>query len=249
MDKFQSKNAIDKRKEFEVAKDEFADFQGSASELLFLKFSRWIGNHRLKIAIGFGVFFVSMTAVISYLEYRDSQIQKDTATFEEIETKHKRSNATIDVKIQDFESFLANHSSHAMELRVWKELSGLYAEKKDWEKAAEYIEKAGKSIDQPKEVKALYFYLAGNYRDQSGKEKEALENYTVSSSILETSNEIASFKAWAFYQTGRLRFATGNKQGAKEILEKVLRIEAKGMENLEEVKLLSSYILLKLGKP
>jgi tetratricopeptide (TPR) repeat protein len=249
MDKFQSKNAIDKRKEFEVAKDEFADFQGSASELMFLKFSRWVGNHRLKIAIGFGALFVVITIVIGYLEYRDSQIQKDTAVFEEIENKHKISNAPLDTKIQDLELFLSNHSSDAMQLRVWKELSKLYAEKKDWDKAAEFIEKAGREVDSPKEMKALYFYLAGNYRDQNGKEKEALENYTVASTILETSNEIASFKAWSFYQTGRLRFATGNKQGAKEILEKVLRIESKGMDNLEEVKLLSSYILLKLGKP
>ncbi|MCZ8155970.1 MAG: hypothetical protein O9264_07615 [Leptospira sp.] len=250
MDKFVKKNLIDKKREEELRahQDEFADFQGSKSELYFLKFTHFLARNRKRVFIGLGIAFVILASLIGFFEYRDYRFQKNTVLFEDIQAKHKKTNATPDIQIADLESFLANQSSGDMDLRVWKDLSRLYAEKANWEKAADYLERAGKKIDTPKEMKAYYFYLAGNYRDNQPDPVKALENFKIASSILETNSEVKSFKAWAFYHTGRLQLASGDKPGAKLSLEKVLKIDGSDSENLDEVKLLTTYLLLKLGK-
>jgi|JI8StandDraft_1071087.scaffolds.fasta_scaffold00042_53 tetratricopeptide (TPR) repeat protein len=251
MDKFVKKNIIDKKREEELRahKDEFADFEGSKSELYFLKFTHMLARNRKNVFIGLGFTFVLLAVVIGYFEYQDYRFQKETVLLEDIIAKHKKGKANTDLQIADLETFLNEQSSGNMDLRVWKDLSRLYAEKSDWAKAAEYLEKAGKKIDTPKEMKAYYFYLAGNYRDKQPDLKKALENFKVASTLLETNNETKSFKAWSFYQTGRLQLANGDKPGAKLSLEKVLKIDATESDNLEDVKLLTTYLLLKLGKP
>ncbi|TGN21092.1 tetratricopeptide repeat protein [Leptospira idonii] len=252
MDKFVKKNLIDKKKEeTRIQVDEFADFEGSKSELYFLKFSRFLGRNRKNVFIGICVTVVLLASVIGYFEYADHRFQKETVLLEELQVKARKSNASVDDQIKGLESFLKEQSSGNMELRVWKDLSRLYAEKGDFGKAAEFLEKAGIKIDSPAEVKAYYFYIAGNYRDQQSDSAKALENYKVASTIIEKSAELSNFKAWAFYQTGRLQFQTGDKAGAKLSLEKVLKLEnttATGADSLDEVKLLSSYLLLKIGK-
>ncbi len=250
MDKFVKKNIIDKKREEELRahQDEFADFEGSKAELYFLKFTHMLARNRKNVFIGLGVVFVALAAVIGFFEFQDYRFQKETVLFEDLVTKHKKAKATPETQIADLETFLKDQSSGNMDLRVWKDLSRLYAETSNWEKAAEYLEKAGKKIDTPKEMKAYYFYLAGNYRDKQPEPAKALENYKISSTLLETNTEAKSFKAWSFYQTGRLQLANGDKPGAKLSLEKVLKIDGDESENLEEVKLLSTYLLLKLGK-
>jgi tetratricopeptide (TPR) repeat protein len=250
MDKFVKKNLIDKKREEELRahQDEFADFQGSQAELYFLKFTHMLARNRKIVFIGLTTIFLILASVIGYFEYQDYRFQKVTVLFEDMTAKHKKANAFPDTQIADLETFLKDQSSGNMDLRVWKDLSRLYAEKANWEKAADYIEKAGKKIDTPKEMKAYYFYLAGNYRDKQPDLKKALENYKIASTLLDTNNEAKSFKAWSFYQTGRLQLANGDKPGAKLSLEKVLKIDGSESDNIEEVKLLTTYLLLKLGK-
>jgi len=250
MDKFVKKNIIDKKREEELRahQDEFADFQGSTAELYFLKFTHFLARNRKNVFLILGSIVIVLVSVIGYFEYQDHRFQKETVLLEDIISKHKKTNAPIDTQIADLESFLNSNNSGNMDLRVWKDLSRLYAEKGNWEKSADYLEKAGKKIDTPKEMKAYYFYLAGNYRDNQADSKKALENYKIASTLLDNNSEVKSFKAWAFYHTGRLQLETGDKPGAKLSLEKVLKIDASESDNLEEVKLLTTYLLLKLGK-
>ncbi|MCU0824304.1 MAG: hypothetical protein MUF77_06640 [Leptospira sp.] len=247
MDKFHKKNIIDKKREEElIQKDEFADFEGSKAELLFLRFTRFLAKNRKTVFISLGVAVVVLASLIGFFEYRDYLFQKETVTLEDLNIKNQKSNANLDSKIQGLESFLKDQSTGKMELRVWKDLSKLYAEKGEFGKAAEYLENAGKKIDTPKEMKGFYFYIAGNYREKENNLPKSLENYKIASTVLETSRELNGFKAWSFYQTGRLSSLTGDKVQAKQFLEKALKLE--GGETLEEVKLLASYLLLKLGK-
>ena len=250
MDKFVKKNIIDKKREEEMRahQDEFADFEGSKAELYFLKFTHMLARNRKSVFIGLGAAFVLLASVIGYFEFQDYRFQKETVLLEDLVAKHKKSKANSDIQIADLEKFLNEQSTGNMDLRVWKDLSRLYAEKADWAKAADYLERAGKKIDTPKEMKAYYFYLAGNYRDKQPDIKKALENFKIASTLLDTNNEAKSFKAWSFYQTGRLQLANGDKPGAKLSLEKVLKIDSSESDNLEEVKLLTTYLLLKLGK-
>ncbi|BDA77888.1 hypothetical protein LPTSP3_g08180 [Leptospira kobayashii] len=250
MDKFVKKNLIDKKREEEVRahKDEFADFEGTKSELYFLKFSHFFVRNRRNVFLGIGAVVIVLAAVIGYFEYSDYRFQKETVVLEDLQSKAKKANLTPEKQIAELETFLKDQSTGRMELRVWKDLSRLYAEKGDFTKAAEYIELAGKKIDTPKEIKAYYFYIAGNYRDQVSDSKKALENYKIASTLLETSREINQFKAWAFYHTARLQFQNGDKVGAKTNLEKVLKIDGTTADSLEDVKLLASYLLLKIGK-
>jgi tetratricopeptide (TPR) repeat protein len=250
MDKFVKKNLIDKKREEELRahQDEFADFEGSQAELYFLKFTHFLSRNRKNVFILLGVSILILGSIIGFFEFQDYRFSKETVLLEDLASKHKKTSATPEAQIADLESFLKNESTGNMDLRVWKDLSRLYAEKENWEKAADYLERAGKKIDTPKEMKAYYFYLAGNYRDKQPELARALENYKIASTLLETNNEAKSFKAWSFYHTGRLQFANGDKPGAKLSLEKVLKIDGSDSDTLEDVKLLTTYLLLKLGK-
>lgn len=247
MDKFHKKNIIEQKKEFELATvDEFADFQGSKAELLFLKFTRTLGRHKKWVFIGLGSLVILLSIVIGFFEYREHLFQKETVTLEDLKEKQKQTKAGLAVQIQSLESFLADQTTGKMELRVWKDLSRLQAETGNYPKAAEYLELAGKSIDSPKEIKALYFYIAGNYREQANDLTKAAENYKIAAVVVEPSRELDGFKSWAYYQAGRLAYATGNKEEARTFLQKCIRLETKESEN--EVQLNASYLLLKLGR-
>ncbi|MDF3818898.1 tetratricopeptide repeat protein [Leptospira sp. 96542] len=247
MDKFHKKNAIDKKKEAElIQKDEFADFEGSKSELIFLKFTHFLVRNRKNVFISITVAIVLLASVIGFFEFRDYQFQKETVALEDLKILNQKNKLDLEKQIQGLEVFLKEQNTGKMELRVWKDLSKLHAEKGEFGKAAEYLENAGKRIDSPKEMKGLYFYIAGNYREHENNLAKSLENYQTASVVLETSRELNGFKAWSYYQTGRLFYLTGDKTKAKEFLEKSLKLE--GAESQDDVRLLSSYLLLKLGK-
>jgi cell division protein FtsL len=120
MDKFHKKNIIDKKREEElVAKDEFADFEGSKAELAFLKFSRFLAKNRKSVFISVGGVVLVLAILIGFFEYRDYLFQKETVTLEDINLKNQKTNANLESKILGLESFLKNQSTGKMELRVW----------------------------------------------------------------------------------------------------------------------------------
>lgn len=247
MDKFHKKNPLEQKKQAElIQKDEFADFEGSKAELAFLKFTHFLSRNRKSVFISLASAIVVLAVIIGFFEYRAYLFEKETVTLEDLKLTHQKSKLGLDVQIQSLESFLQNQSTGKMELRVWKDLSKLYAEKGEFGKAAGYLEDAAKKIDTPKEIKALYFYIAGNYREREKNNAKSLENYKIAATVIEPARELNGFKAWSYYQAGRLSYLNGDKAGAKQYLEKAVKLDV--AESGEDVKLLSSYLLLKLGK-
>ncbi|TGL39776.1 hypothetical protein [Leptospira perdikensis] len=247
MDKFHKKNQIEQKKQAElIQKDEFADFEGSKAELAFLKFTHFLSRNRKAVFIGLASAIVVLAVIIGFFEYRAYLFEKETVTLEDLKLTHQKSKVGLEAQIQSLEVFLQNQSTGKMELRVWKDLSKLYAEKGEFGKAAGFLEDAAKKIDTPKEIKALYFYVAGNYREREKNNTKSLENYKIAATVIEPARELNGFKAWSYYQAGRLSYLTGDKPSAKQYLEKAVKLD--GAESQEDVKLLSSYLLLKLGK-
>jgi len=250
MDKFQPKNAIDRKREEERRQeDSLADFQGSQGELILLKIARWVSHHRKVLGFGLLAVIVALTLGVGIYEYRESKIQTETEALEELFESQKKNELSLEKRIESLVVFSQNHGTGSVALRLAKEKSRLYAEAKDWKNAALLLEESGRKITEPKEMKALYFYLAGNYRDLSEEKLLSAQNYEIAANLLETNTETPSFKAWAHYQTGRLKMELGKPEEAKSHLEKVLKLEASGRESLEDIKLYAAYLLLRSGQP
>jgi hypothetical protein len=100
-----------------------------------------------------------------------------------------------------------------------------------------------------REPKAYFFYIAGNYRELANEKDLAIANYEISASLMENLREVSSFKSWTLYHIGRLKLEKGDKNGASASLRKVLSLEpGESQSDLEEVKKLSTFLLLKLSQ-
>lgn len=249
--KFQKKNFAElKKHEAAILDRDLDDFQGSAVELAFIKIGRKIQRNRLQVFGASFAVFVLIASVLGYFEYSQHREQKATEKLEIIlEIWEKGSPSTTQAKIQELEDFLENVSYGIVDIRVTKTLSDLYAQEKNYTKAAELLEDSGRKIESLREAKAYYFYLAGNYRELANEKDLALKNYLTASSLLDNLRETPSFRAWSLYHTGRLQAEKNDKAAASDSLRKVLLIEpGETMTDLEEVKKLSTFLLLKLSQ-
>jgi len=226
-------------------------FQGSKAEFYFLKFSHFVSRYRFSVFIGLVATVVIIIIIISIGEYFKYQENKAAIELEKIERGHALYPLMdLKAKIKDYEDLQQKYSLTKPLLRTSKIISDLYARNGEFTKAAELIEKAGKKIDEPKEIKAYYFYIAGNYRERSGDQKLALQNYSVAGALLSNAKKTPGFSAWSLYHSGRLRLATGDKAGAKKDLQKVLEIEsdASGQSGAKSARELATFLLIKLNK-
>lgn len=249
--KFQKKNFAElKKQENDILDRDLETFQGSAMELFFIKLGRRIQRNRLGFFGGAFAIFLLIGGILGYLEYADYRAIKSTEKLEIIlETWEKGGSPSTAEKIQELEKFLGSEASGDVVIRVAKTLSDLYAEAKEYKKAAELLENAGKKIDGIRESKAFYFYLAGNYRELAEDKDLSLKNYQTAASLLDNLREAPSFRAWSLYHSGRLLAEKGDKNGAGEALRKILLIEpGEAMSDLEEVKRLSTFLLLKISQ-
>jgi tetratricopeptide (TPR) repeat protein len=228
--------------------DPLENFEGSKTELLFLKFSRFFSRHRSQFFIGIGIFIaaiVTFVAVGEYLQYRTNQA---TIQIEKVERKHaKASSVDTKAKIKDYEVLLEKYSSKEAKLRIYKRISDLHVEAFEFSKAAEYLEKVAELVADSKEIKAYYYYVAGSHREKTKDNKLALQNYFKASTLLTNNRETHSLSAWTYYQIGRLRLLNGEKEAGIKDLNKVLDIESEATD-LAEVKKLATYLLIKANK-
>ncbi|EQA71568.1 hypothetical protein [Leptospira noguchii] len=234
----------------EVKVDPYADFQGSKMELAFAKFFRAISFRIKEVLIGVGAILVIVLAVVIYVQYQDSQFEKGTIALEILEKKF-RTNPTTDLKekIKAYEEISAQYSSKKLELRLAKTLSDLYSRNGEFQKAADKLEWAGKKIEEPTEVKAYYFYLAGNLREREGNLALAETDFSVSANLLANTREANGFLAWSLYQTGRLQVKNGKKAEATESLKKVLDQEIKTpATDYNTVKQYATFLLIQLNQ-
>ncbi|MBK8395192.1 MAG: hypothetical protein IPL26_08100 [Leptospiraceae bacterium] len=228
--------------------DPLENFEGSKTDLLFLKFSRFFSRNRTQFFIGIGIFIVAIVTIVAVGEYLDYRMNQATIQIEKVEKKHAK-NFSLDTKtkIQEYESLLANYSSKESKLRIYKRISDLHVEAFEFSKAADYLEKAAELVGDSKEIKAYYYYVAGSHREQSKDNKLALQNYAKAASLVATNRETHSLSAWAHYQTGRLRLLNGEKEAAIKDLNKVLDIDSEASD-MAEVKKLATYLLIKANK-
>lgn len=152
-------------------------------------------------------------------------------------------------KIKAYEEISAQYSSKKLELRLAKTLSDLYSRNGEFQKAADKLEWAGKKIEEPTEVKAYYFYLAGNLREREGNLALAETDFSVSVNLLANTREANGFLAWSLYQTGRLQAKNGKKAEATESLKKVLDQEIKTpATDYNTVKQYATFLLIQLNQ-
>ncbi|MBM9501642.1 hypothetical protein JWG44_15415 [Leptospira sp. 201903071] len=234
----------------EVKVDPYADFQGSKLELILIKFFRSVAAHIKEVLIGAGVILAIVLAIVTYVQYQESQFEKGTIALEALDKKF-RLNPAIDLKekIQAYEEVSSQYSSKKLELRLAKILSDLYARNGEFQKAADKLEWAGKKIDEPTEVKAYYFYLAGNLREREGNLASAETNYGTAANLLTNTREANGFLAWSLYQTGRLQAKNGKKSEAIQSLKKVLDQDIKTpASDYNTVKQYATFLLVQLNQ-
>ncbi|MDI7156612.1 hypothetical protein QMM53_08645 [Leptospira santarosai] len=234
----------------EVKVDPYADFQGSKVELVLIRFFRAISDRIKEVLIGIGVILVVILIAVVYIQYQDSQFEKGTIALEALDKKF-RANPGIDLKekIGAYEEISALYSSKKLELRLAKTLSDLYSRNGEFQKAADKLEWVGKKIEEPIEVKAYYFYLAGNFREREGNFALAETDFNTSATLLANTREANGFLAWSLYQTGRLQVKNGRKAEAVESLKKVLDQEIKTpASDYNTVKQYATFLLIRLNQ-
>lgn len=234
----------------EVKVDPYADFQGSKLELALIKFFRSVATHIKQVLIGAGAIIAIVLAVVIYVQYQESQFEKGTIALEALDKKF-RANPGIDLKekIKSYEEVSAQYSSKKLDLRLAKALSDLYSRNGEFQKAADKLEWAGKKIDEPTEVKAYYFYLAGNLREREGNFALAETNFNTAATLLANTREANGFLAWSLYQTGRLKAKNGKKAEAIESLKKVLDQDIKTpATDYNTVKQYATFLLIQLNQ-
>ncbi|XDD49317.1 tetratricopeptide repeat protein [Leptospira sp. WS92.C1] len=234
----------------EVKVDPYADFQGSKLELALIRFFRAVATHIKQVLIGVGVLVVIVLAFVIYIQYQESQFEKGTIALEALDKKF-RNNPSIDLKekIKAYEEVSVQYSSKKLDLRLAKALSDLYSRNGEFQKAADKLEWAGKGIDEPTEIKAYYFYLAGNLREREGNFTLAETNFNTAATLLANTREANGFLAWSLYQTGRLKAKNGKKAEAIESLKKVLDQDIKTpATDYNTVKQYATFLLIQLNQ-
>lgn len=217
-------------------------------EQAVIQASRFVAKHRFHFLIGIGVVVLFISGFIAYHEYKHYQTMQATIEIERLEKKLAVNfNIEPKKKIQDYEAILSKYSSKDTRLRIYKKLADINQAANEPVKAAEYLEKAADEIEEVKELRAYYYYIAGSYREQANDPKAALINYTKAGALVANNRETPSLTAWSFYQSGRLQLLNGDKEAAKKDLTKVLDISSE-MEDLTDVKKLATYLLIKTNK-
>lgn len=238
---------IEKSKQ-EIVVDKYVDFQGTKSELLLMKLGDFILDKRKEFLIGLVLIIAIIVSVIGFKEFKEYRINSSTEEIEKLEKKiSKNFNLTTQNKIQEFEALLNKTSIKDGKLRIYKKLADLHVQAFEMNKAAEYLEKSGELISEPKELKAYYFYIAGNYREQNKEIPKAIDNFTKATNFVGNNREIQSLAAWSNYQSGRLKLSNGNSEAAIKDLNKVIDIESENPD-VVEVKKLATFLLLKSNK-
>jgi tetratricopeptide (TPR) repeat protein len=236
-----------KEKEAKVV-DPYENFEGTKTELLFLKTIHFILLHRVKFLLGLLSIIATIIIYVGVKEYSEYRIAQATLDIEKVEKKFTKDfSLTTPKKIEEMEALLAKHSFKDAKLRIYKRLSDLHLEAFEVSKSAEYLEKSAELITDSKELKAYYYYLAGSLRDQSNETKLAISNFDKASLLLTNARELNGLVAWTHYQAGRLKLKNGEKESAIKDLNRVLDIESDNPD-IAEVKKLSTFLLLKSTK-
>ena len=249
-DMFQKQKQQKEQEQLKLLEEKkYEEFEGSKSELFFLKASDFMARHRVKVFGGILAVLAVVGITIGVKEYITTKEEKATIAAEALETKLSKPGLDVDARIKELEGFLSSNDAKNTTLRFSKKLADLSADKKDFKKAAESMEKAISLLNEPKELKAYYHYLAGSYRENAKEVKPALDHYSKASALLGSNRETNTFSAWCLYHSARMKLQDNQKEAAVSDLKKIISIEPQyETAFLSDVKQLSLYLLLKLNK-
>ncbi len=232
-----------------LQEDPYQNFEGSPFELFFLKLGNFISRNRVAFYSTLLGIFLVIFFVVAWGEYLKSKEEEATIALEKLEKKFEKDLLDTNSKIKEYEEYLSKHSEKGVTLRVSKYLSDLYLEKKDFQKAAEHMEHAASLIENHKELKALYYSLAGNYRENANQIQEAITNYQKSANVISNNKELPNLTALVFFEMGRLKLQQGNKEEGITNLKKVLEIEAKHESPyIKQIREKATYLIMKSNK-
>ena len=228
--------------------DPFEDFEGNKAELYLHKFSHYLGNHRKQVFIGIGVVIFLLVSLAGFLEYQRDRLEKASVEMEDLQTRFSK-NPSIDLSemIVEYEKVREKYSTSGVDLRTAKVLADLYARDGKFDKAAALMEKSGTEVGELREVKAFYFFIAGNYREQQGDLKKALENFETASGLLKNMRNVPVLMSWSYFHTGRLYFLNKDTAKANTYLKKVLEVNG-STPLFQKARKLSTYLLLKINQ-
>lgn len=231
----------------QIQVDIYQDFEGTKAELYFIKFTAWLRERKKNLFVGLGIIGAIVVLFAGYSEYHDSRVEKASVILEKLHKFHQMNPVDIARQIKDFEKTRSDFSESEIQLRTAKILADLYARNGEFAKAAELMEEAGTDIDDLREVKAFYFYIAGNYREQASQPGESLKDYETAANLVTNMRNMPGFMAWIYYQTGRLHYLNNNKEEAVKNLKKVMELNGNS-EQFQKARQLSSYLLVKMNQ-
>jgi tetratricopeptide (TPR) repeat protein len=222
----------------------------SPAEKLLLKFVHFLKENRFRVFLGLLFIFLVVSAVVVVGEYNKYKENLSILEAEKLEKKIDKSIPLDDpAKIKEMESFLQAHSAKAAQIRISKQLMDIHVKAGEYQKAFPIAEKIASTIESPKEVKAYFYYLQGNYSEQAGDKKISLEAYKKALEQINGKKDMIIMNSWTLFQVGRLKYELGDKEGSIVDLKKVLELESDQMGfALKQPKLMSTYLLLKINK-
>jgi tetratricopeptide (TPR) repeat protein len=253
MSKFDRKKFRENLKQQKQEKDyeiELETEERSPAEKLLLKFVHFLKENRLRVFLGFLLILIIISAVVAVGEYNKYKENLAILEAEKLEKKIEKALPFDDTaKIKEMEEFLKNHSARSAQIRISKQLMDIHIKAGEYQKAFPIAEKIATSIESPKEVKAYFYYLLGNYSEQSGDKKISLEAYKKAYEQISGKKEMVVMSSWTLFQIGRLKYEQGDKEGSIVDLKKVLELDSDQMGfALKQPKLMSTYLLLKINK-
>lgn len=234
-------------REYEV---ELEAEEKSPAEKLLLKFVHILKENRLRVFLGMLFIFLVISAVVVVGEYNKYRENLSILEAEKLEKKIEKSIPLDDLaKIKEMETFLQSHSAKSAQIRISKQLMDIHVKAGEYQKAFPIAEKIASTVESPKEVKAYFYYLQGNYSELAGDKKISLEAYKKALEQINGKKEMIIMNSWTLFQVGRLKYELGDKEGSIVDLKKVLELESDQMGfALKQPKLMSTYLLLKINK-
>lgn len=222
----------------------------SPAERLLLKFVHFLKENRLRVFLGMLFIFLVISAIVVVGEYNKYRENLSMLEAEKLEKKIEKTLPLDDLgKIKEMETFLQSHSANSAQIRISKQLMDIHVKAGEYQKAFPIAEKIASKVESPKEVKAYFYYLQGNYSEQAGDKKISLEAYKKALEQINGKKEMIIMNSWTLFQVGRLKYELGDKEGSIVELKKVLELESDQMGfALKQPKLMSTYLLLKINK-
>jgi len=248
-DRKKFRNSLQQNKQVQEFEQELEGGEKTLLEKFLTKISYKIQENRIRVLFSLVFIFVILSSLIAIGEYSKYKEKQAILESEKLEKKIEKLSESDPSRLKEMEGFLQEHSSKSATLRISKQIMDIHIKNGEFQKASQYAEKIANSIETPKELKAYFYYLQGNFCEQAGDKKLSLEAYKKAEEQISGKKEMVIMNSWTLFQIGRLKFELGDKEGSISDLKKVLELDSEQLGfALKQPKLMSTYLILKINK-